>query len=149
MQSPWRVDAPEAAAKIISRLPCCNSFRTRTDIVYAGAGQRLRLESGILFAAPIPEEYAGTAALIQDAVNRAIRESEENGMSKRGKEVTPWLLSRVAELTQGKSIPSSELTCEIWTFLDLNIWNRYCSHREHVFHRSVFTPNSGTSQPTI
>lgn len=61
----------------------------------------------MLFAAPIPEEFAGATHQIQTAVDQAVKESEENGMSKRGKEVTPWILGRVAELTGGKSIPNS------------------------------------------
>lgn len=86
-----------------------------TILHLADARQSLGLKSGILFAAPIPDKYAGTAAAIQDAADQAIRESEENGMNKHGKDVTPWLLRRVAELTQGKSIPSSESRCGMWT----------------------------------
>lgn len=33
-------------------------------------------------------------------------------MDKRGKEVTPWLLKRVGELTKGKALQSSELSLE-------------------------------------
>lgn len=45
---------------------------------------------------------------IQAAVDQAVRESEENGISKRGKEATPWLLARVTELTDGKSLRNSK-----------------------------------------
>jgi pseudouridine-5'-phosphate glycosidase/pseudouridine kinase len=65
------------------------------------------MENGCLIAAPIPEEYMNDGLEIQTAVEQAIRESEENGMSKRGKEVTPWLLARVTELTGGKSLRNS------------------------------------------
>ncbi|KAK0446390.1 uncharacterized protein EV420DRAFT_1484047 [Desarmillaria tabescens] len=50
------------------------------------------MDNGILIAAPIPEEHEKEGSSIQKAVDQAVRESEENGMSKRGKEVTPWLL---------------------------------------------------------
>lgn len=66
------------------------------------------LPSGILIGVPIPEQYEAEAATIQRAVEQAIVESEENGMSKRGKEATPWLLGRIGELTRGKSISSSK-----------------------------------------
>lgn len=56
----------------------------------------------------MPDEYAESGAEIQRAVDQAVRESEENGVSKRGKEATPWLLARVAELTQGRSMINSE-----------------------------------------
>jgi pseudouridine-5'-phosphate glycosidase/pseudouridine kinase len=42
-------------------------------------------------------------------VEQAVRESIELGVDKKGKEVTPWLLKRVGELTQGKALESSEL----------------------------------------
>jgi len=69
------------------------------------------MKNGVLFAAPIPEEYHSIGETIQKAVEVAVQEAEENGMSKRGKEVTPWILKRVGELSDGKSIPSSTLFC--------------------------------------
>ena len=56
----------------------------------------------------MPDEFEAQGAEIQAAIDQAIKESEENGISKKGKEVTPWLLGRVAELTAGKSLQSSE-----------------------------------------
>lgn len=61
----------------------------------------------MLFGCPIPEAYAAAGEEIQRAVDQAVQESEENGVAKRGKEVTPWLLNRVYELTQGSSIKNS------------------------------------------
>lgn len=56
-------------------------------------------------------------------MEKAVKESEENGMSKRGKEATPWILRRVGELTLGRSIPSSKFAC----FCDLNAYGiQYC-----------------------
>ena len=74
-----------------------------------GTQAGLGMKNGALFAAPIPERYEAIGERIQHAVQQAVRESEENGMNKRGKEVTPWLLKRVGELTSGKSLDSSEL----------------------------------------
>jgi pseudouridine-5'-phosphate glycosidase/pseudouridine kinase len=37
-----------------------------------------------------------------------VRESVEQGIDKRGKEVTPWLLKRVGELTTGSALELSE-----------------------------------------
>ena len=66
------------------------------------------MQNGVLFAAPIPTEFAGAGAEIQQAVEQAVEESEKNGISKRGNESTPWLLNRVYELTKGKSLESSQ-----------------------------------------
>ncbi|TIB99330.1 hypothetical protein E3Q18_01589 [Wallemia mellicola] len=63
------------------------------------------LSSGALFCCPIPAEYAEEGARIQSSVDQAIKESQEAGIA--GKETTPWLLARVAELTKGSSIKSN------------------------------------------
>lgn len=64
--------------------------------------------SGVLFAVPIPHEAGLKAEPIQAAVEQAVLESEQNGISRRGKESTPWLLDRVKSLTKGNSVESSE-----------------------------------------
>ena len=65
------------------------------------------MNNGAVFAVPIPEQFEEMGAHIQGAVDQAVAESEENGVSKLGKEATPWLLSRVGELTQGTSRASN------------------------------------------
>ncbi|WFD43973.1 hypothetical protein MPSI1_002638 [Malassezia psittaci] len=66
----------------------------------------LGLQNGLLFGVPIPEEYEHEGAEIQQAVEIAIRESVKLGIDRRGKEVTPWLLQRVAQLAK-QSIQSN------------------------------------------
>jgi len=68
----------------------------------------LGMTNGVLFGVPIPESYTTVGNELQEAVERAVRESQENSMDRQGKEVTPWLLERVRELTSGKSLASSE-----------------------------------------
>jgi pseudouridine-5'-phosphate glycosidase len=68
----------------------------------------LGMTNGVLFGVPIPASYAAVGKELQDAVERAVKESQENGVDRRGKEVTPWLLERVRDLTSGKSLASSE-----------------------------------------
>ena len=71
------------------------------------------MSNGALFAVPIPEQYEAVGEELQRAVEQAVQESEANGISRRGKEATPWLLKRVGELTSGKSLASSELSDEV------------------------------------
>jgi pseudouridine-5'-phosphate glycosidase/pseudouridine kinase len=66
------------------------------------------MTTGALFGVPIPEKYHETGQKIQLAVDAAVSEAERLGIDKRGKEVTPWLLKRVSELTSGESLVSSE-----------------------------------------
>jgi pseudouridylate synthase / pseudouridine kinase len=66
------------------------------------------MQNGYLFGCPIQEQYAAAGETIQRAVDQAVEESKQNGMHERGKEVTPWLLNRVYELTGGASLENSE-----------------------------------------
>ncbi|GAA5902185.1 hypothetical protein JCM5296_006623 [Sporobolomyces johnsonii] len=69
---------------------------------------RLGLSSSLLLGNPIPEEYHEIGKALQMAVDQAVAESVENGMARSGKQVTPWLLQRVAELTKGASLESNK-----------------------------------------
>ena len=83
----YRVDSPEELAGL---------FRAQRELGYKG---------GVLVANPIPEEYAMDKAVIDAAIEQALRECREQGV--RGKDTTPFLLARVAELTGGDSLESN------------------------------------------
>jgi len=68
---------------------------------------QLGMQNGALIAVPIPEEYEAVGEKIQLLVNQAVSESEQNGISKSGKDATPWLLNRIAELSNGESLISN------------------------------------------
>ena len=92
---------------------------------------QLGMSNGVLFGVPIPSQYHTVGDTIQKAVELAVKESEKNGMSRRGKEVTPWLLKRVNELTNGQSLPSSACppgSCFLSSMLNRN---RCCTDREY------------------
>ncbi|MGV7959679.1 pseudouridine-5'-phosphate glycosidase [Photorhabdus tasmaniensis] len=63
------------------------------------------LQGGLVIANPIPEQYAMPEAEINAAIEQAVHESIEQGMS--GKECTPFLLARVVELTGGDSLSAN------------------------------------------
>ena len=83
----YRVDSPEELAAM---------FRAQRGMDYKG---------GMLVTNPIPEEYAMDKAVIDAAIEQALREAKEQGV--RGKETTPFLLARVVELTGGDSLESN------------------------------------------
>lgn len=60
---------------------------------------------GVLIANPVPEAEAMPAAAIDEAVERALAEVSAQGL--QGKAVTPFLLSRVAALTEGRSLTTN------------------------------------------
>ncbi len=65
----------------------------------------LDLTGGAVIANPIPESAAMPEAVINDAIEQALSEADEQGI--QGKESTPFLLARVAELTGGDSLASN------------------------------------------
>ena len=69
------------------------------------ASNDMGLKAGMLVANPIPEEFAMPLDVINGAIDTAIKEAEEKGI--KGKETTPFLLAKVAELTGGDSLASN------------------------------------------
>ena len=83
----YRVDSPEELAAIFL------------------AQRGLDFRRGMLVTNPIPEEYSMDKAVIDAAIGQALREAEAAGV--KGKEVTPFLLAKVVELTGGDSLESN------------------------------------------
>jgi pseudouridine-5'-phosphate glycosidase len=70
----------------------------------------LGLASAILLTVPVPAHAALPAAEMRDAVERAVAEAELAGVL--GPELTPWLLGRIAELTEGASLRANTALIE-------------------------------------
>ena len=82
-----RVDTPEEAARIIR------------------AKWELGLEGGVLVTAPVPEEAELPRELAEEAIKRALAAAQEQGIT--GKALTPFLLSRIAQSTEGASVEAN------------------------------------------
>ncbi|PAE24708.1 pseudouridine-5'-phosphate glycosidase [Bacillus sp. 7894-2] len=80
----YRVDTAQEAAEMI---------RTKWE---------LGLKGGVVIANPIPEKDALKEAFITGVIETALKEANENNIS--GKKVTPFLLGKVKELTEGRSL---------------------------------------------
>ncbi|WP_299840101.1 pseudouridine-5'-phosphate glycosidase [uncultured Paracoccus sp.] len=65
----------------------------------------LGLPGGQLVANPIPEGDEIAAAVINPVIEQALAEAAEQGIA--AKSVTPFLLSRIFELTEGRSLASN------------------------------------------
>ena len=63
------------------------------------------LVGGILLTNPIPEEYEMDKEVIDNAINKALKMMEEQGI--KGKECTPFLLKTITEITGGDSLESN------------------------------------------
>ncbi|KTD71492.1 MULTISPECIES: pseudouridine-5'-phosphate glycosidase [Legionella] len=60
------------------------------------------MSSGVLITNPIPTEFNIPMEIIEPVIRNAIQKAEQNNIS--GKALTPFLLSEVTQLTQGKSL---------------------------------------------
>lgn len=65
----------------------------------------LGLQGGAVVANPIPKEEAMEASFINRIIEKALKEAEELGV--KGKDVTPFLLGKVKDLTEGKSLTAN------------------------------------------
>jgi|SRR5688572_28014966 len=82
-----RVDSPEEVAQI---------FR---------AQQALGMESSLLVTVPVPEEFEVPATDLERALNAALREAESQHVA--GRELTPFLLSRMAQISEGATLKAN------------------------------------------
>jgi pseudouridine-5'-phosphate glycosidase len=82
--APLRLDSAEAIARF---------QRTREDLGIAG---------GMLIANPVPAEHEIPAARMRGYIAAAQKAAEESGVS--GKAVTPFLLQRILDLSDGASL---------------------------------------------
>jgi len=89
----------------------------------------LGLPGGQLIANPIPNRYEINHAIIKPIINEAQKDADNIGIT--GKEVTPYLLQRIYELTEGRSLSANiglvrnnaKLAAKIATKLSLNAPN--------------------------
>lgn len=65
----------------------------------------LKLQGGAVIANPIPEKHGMDEKMIEEIIEIALRQADENHIT--GKEVTPFLLAKVKELTGGKSLEAN------------------------------------------
>ena len=82
-----RIDSPEQAAAIIH------------------AGKRLGAAHGMLIVLPVPKEDELDTTLAEAAILRATDEAQAAGIA--GNEITPFVLRRVSELTDGASMKAN------------------------------------------
>jgi pseudouridine-5'-phosphate glycosidase len=69
------------------------------------AHHQLQLRSGLLVTVPVPEADAFAEDEAEAAIAQATQEADEQGI--HGPAATPWLLRRVVELTNGRSLQAN------------------------------------------
>jgi len=69
------------------------------------AHDRLETGTGVLVANPVPEADALTHEFIDGTIENAVREADEKSVTR--KELTPFLLARINELSEGRSLTAN------------------------------------------
>ncbi|KAI1143579.1 Indigoidine synthase A like protein-domain-containing protein [Hypoxylon sp. FL0543] len=71
------------------------------------AQERLGIESGLLFANPIPEEFSIPRSEMDAIIEQAVDESKQEGAL--GSENTPFILTRIRELSEDRSVLANKV----------------------------------------
>lgn len=88
LEAPLRVDSVEQIVKFIK------------------ARKLLDISGGVLIGNPVPEEHEIARTSMDSVIEQAISEACDHGIA--GKSVTPWLLGRIVELTDGASLVTNQ-----------------------------------------
>lgn len=63
------------------------------------------LEGGVVVCVPVPKAYAMDEKEIEAVISKALKEMDTRGIT--GKETTPFLLEKIAEITDGSSLQTN------------------------------------------
>ncbi|OAL45002.1 hypothetical protein IQ07DRAFT_684436 [Pyrenochaeta sp. DS3sAY3a] len=74
------------------------------------AQHTLQINSGLLFANPVPTDFAIPKEEMDVVIEEALRQADASNVS--GKDNTPFVLAKIKELTNGKSIPANRALIE-------------------------------------
>lgn len=102
----YGVDEMPAFFALSSGLPVDVRLDTPEDVAaLIAARKQLGFTAGTLITVPAPEEARMDPEEAEAAAAQAAREADEAGI--HGPSSTPWLLSRVVELTEGRSMTAN------------------------------------------
>ncbi|QBZ56426.1 hypothetical protein PoMZ_01332 [Pyricularia oryzae] len=69
------------------------------------AQEKLGIETGILFASPIPEQHQIPREEMDAVIKQAVSDAAEQGFT--GSQNTPFILGQIRKLTDGRSVPAN------------------------------------------
>lgn len=89
-----------------SGLDCDYKMDSTEEIASAlSAKWDMGLEGGVIVANPIPEEYEMEKKYIEGIIEDALKKADE--LNIKGKDITPYLLDKIKEMTESKSLDSN------------------------------------------
>lgn len=99
----WETDEFPAFFTRGSGLPVSAKVKNAVEAVALIRAQwGMGLRSGVLVCVPCPEEVAVPAEKVETVLRTALQQAESEGV--RGKQVTPYLLARLADLSAGGTL---------------------------------------------
>ena len=102
----YRTDFLPAFYSATTSLPVDQRFESAADAAaIIRAADSIDARHGILIAVPVPADKALAAETAENAIAQATLEAESAGIA--GKDITPFVLSRVSELTDGASMAAN------------------------------------------
>jgi len=102
----YRTDSMPAFYTVSSGFPIDYRVETAAEVAVAlNAKREMGLSGGMIVANPIPAEHALHDDEIGVVIDEAIREMGRLGIT--GKDTTPFLLARIAERTDGRSLAAN------------------------------------------
>jgi pseudouridine-5'-phosphate glycosidase len=87
-------------------LPVDVSVSNTSEVVQLfRAQEQLKLNLSLLVTVPVPSAFAVPAAQLKETLNAALKQADEQNIS--GRELTPFLLSRMAESSKGATLKAN------------------------------------------
>ena len=113
------------------------------------ANMDLQLSSGIVIAVPIPEQYSPDADKLQQIIDEAIQTATSQGI--RGRDVTPFILNRVAVNSGGLSLRANvalvQENARVGTQIAIHLME-LCKHDKHDNARSSILNTVSKASPS-
>lgn len=84
------------------------SYRLDSQVEIAEAvrvKREIELKGGVIIANPVPEQFSMDKKVIDKAIETALKKADENNI--KGKDVTPFLLSEIKNITGGTSLETN------------------------------------------
>ncbi|MBK9155569.1 MAG: pseudouridine-5'-phosphate glycosidase [Chloracidobacterium sp.] len=102
----WNCDEMPAFYSLTSGLAVDGRVESEREVAEViKARESLGMRQAVLLTVPVPEHLAIAEKEMSDALERALTAAADGGVS--GKEVTPFLLSRINEITAGRSLEAN------------------------------------------
>lgn len=99
----WGTEEFPAFFSRTSGLPVSTSLTTLAEIVaFLRSHWRMGIGSGVLICVPCPDEAAVPREIAEEAIAQAEADAQRSNIA--GSELTPYLLNRIAELTEGATL---------------------------------------------